>query len=194
MLDLLKRSSTYLLISGSMALVFGIVAAFFPFATAATVVVLWGVYALVDGVAAATMAARPGPGQSRGYLILTAIVGIVAGLVAVISPVSVGAALAWVLGAWLIVRGVLEIASAFAQRLSGSRWLLLLGGLFWLAAGALIVSYPGVAVLSVALWLGVMAIVWGIALLVVGVAVRRAAADAAPIRGQIVPPRNLPPA
>ena len=97
MIDLMKRSSTYLLVSGAVALLFGLVAAFFPIATAITLVVLWGVYALMDGITAAIMAFRPLPGQSRGFLIFTAVVGVIAGLVAIFSPVTAGFAL----GIWI---------------------------------------------------------------------------------------------
>lgn len=193
MIDLMKRSSTYLLVSGAVALLFGLVAAFFPIATAITLVILWGVYALMDGVTAAIMAFRPAPGQSRGYLVVAAVLGVVAGLIAIISPMTAGAALAWVLGLWLMVRGGLEIAAAFTQRQSAPRWLLVLGGVFWLIAGWLIMSSPGTAALAIALWLGVLAIVWGIVLLVVGVLVRRQAERAAPIRGEVVPPPIFPP-
>lgn len=194
MIDLMKRSSTYLLVSGAVALLFGLVAAFFPIATAITLVVLWGVYALMDGITAAIMAFRPLPGQSRGFLIFTAVVGVLAGLVAVLSPVTAGFALAWVLGVWLMLRGVIEIVSAFTQQQSAPRWLLVLGGVFWLIAGWLIVGSPEVAALAIALWLGVLAIVWGIVLLAVGFLVRREVKRVEPIPGQVIPPPTLPPA
>ncbi len=192
MIDLMKRSSTYLLVSGAVALLFGLVAAFFPIATAITLVVLWGVYALLDGVTAAIMAVRPAPGQSRGYLIFAAVLGVIAGLIAIISPMTAGAAFAWVLGLWLMVRGVLEIVAAFTQQQPAPRWLLVLGGVFWLVAGWLIMSSPGTAALAIALWLGVLAIIWGIVLLVVGTLVRREAKRAEPIRGEVVPPPIFP--
>ncbi len=194
MIDLMKRSSTYLFVSGAVALLFGLVAAFFPIATAITLVVLWGVYALLDGITAAAMAFRPRPDQSRGFLIFTAVVGVLAGLVAVLSPVTAGFALAWVLGVWLMLRGVVEIVSAFTQQQSAPRWLLVLGGVFWLIAGWLIVGSPEVAALAIALWLGVLAIVWGIVLLAVGFLVRREVKRVEPIPGQVIPPPTLPPA
>jgi uncharacterized membrane protein HdeD (DUF308 family) len=61
--------------------------------------------------------------------------------------------------------------------------------LLWLVAGVLVVSFPGVAALSISLWLGVLAIIWGIALLVAGVQVRKVAKETAPIEGQVVPPQ-----
>jgi uncharacterized membrane protein HdeD (DUF308 family) len=180
-----QRSSTSLFVFGALAVVFGVIAAIFPVATALTLVVLWGCYALIDGIVAGVMAFRPAEGSSRGLLILTAIVGILAGLFAIFHPISSGVALAWVLGIWLLVRGVMEIISAFSGQRETSRWLLVLGGLLWLAAGVLMVSFPGVAALSISLWIGVLAIIWGIVLVVVGFRVRKASkqqADAAGVR------------
>ena len=94
-----------------------------------------------------------------------------------------------VLGIWLIIRGVMELIGAFTNPQGQSRWLLALGGLLWLVAGVLVVSFPGVAALSISLWLGVLAIIWGIALLVAGVQVRKVAKETAPIEGQVVPPQ-----
>ena len=56
MTDLMKRSSTTLLVFGAVSVVFGLIAAFFPVATAVTLVVLWGIYALIDGITAAVLA------------------------------------------------------------------------------------------------------------------------------------------
>ena len=64
--ELMKRSSTSLLVFGALAVVFGLVASFFPVATALTLVVLLGVYALIDGVAAGVMAFRPAEGSREG--------------------------------------------------------------------------------------------------------------------------------
>lgn len=191
MIDLMKRSSTYLFVSGAVALLFGLVAAFFPIATGITLVVLWGIYALLDGITAAGMAFNPRPDQSRGYLIFTAVVGILAGGIAVVSPITAGLALLWVLGVWLILRGVIEIVSAFTQPQAAPRWLLVLGGLFWLLAGWLVLSAPDTAAaLIIALWLGILAIVWGIVLITVGFLVRRQVNRIAPIEGEVVPPSD----
>lgn len=192
--ELMQRSSTYLMVSGALALIFGLVAAFFPVATALTLVVLWGVYALIDGVAAAVMAFRPDGRKARGFLILAAVVGIAAGLFAIIHPVNSAVALAWVVGVWLIVRGVLELVGAFTNSQPGPRWLLVLGGVLWIVAGWLVVSFPGVAALSISLWIGVLAIIWGIVLLLAGWQVRTLAKAAMPIPGQVVPPGSGPPA
>ena len=187
--ELMKRSSTTLLVFGAVSVVFGLIAAFFPIATAVTLVVLWGIYALIDGITAAVLAFSREGRQARGFLIFAAVVGIAAGLFAVFQPIRSAVALAWVLGIWLIIRGVMELIGAFTNPQGQSRWLLALGGLLWLVAGVLVVSFPGVAALSISLWLGVLAIIWGIALLVAGVQVRKVAKETAPIEGQVVPPQ-----
>ena len=83
MTDLMKRSSTTLLVIGAVSEVFGLIAAFFPVATAVTLVVLWGIYALIDGITAAVLAFSREGRQARGFLIFAAVVGIAAGLFAV---------------------------------------------------------------------------------------------------------------
>ena len=113
MRELMNRSSTALFAFGALAVGFGVVAAVFPVGTALTLIVLWGIYALLDGIAAAVMAFRPAEDQSRGFLILAAVFGIAAGLLAILHPIGSGVALAWILGVWLMVRGVLEFVGAF---------------------------------------------------------------------------------
>lgn len=186
--ELMNRSSTTLIWFGGLAVAFGLVAAFFPLGTVITLVVLWGIYALLDGIAAAIMAFSRNGRSSRGFLILAAVVGIAAGLFAVFQPVKSGAALAWVLGIWLIVRGVMELVGAFTNRDGRSRVMIGLGGVLWLVAGVLVVSFPGVAALTISLWIGVLAIIWGLALLVAGFHVRKMAKLSAPIPGEVVPP------
>lgn len=187
MKGLMNRSSTALFVFGVLAVVFGVVAAVFPVGTALTLIVLWGIYALLDGIAAAVMAFRPAEDQSRGFLILTAVFGIAAGLLAILHPIGSAVALAWILGVWLMVRGVLELVGAFSGKQSNSRWLLVLGGVLWLVAGWLVVSSPGVAALSISLWLGVLAIVWGIVLLVAGFRARSAAKQSPEASAQVPP-------
>lgn len=185
MIDLMKRSPTSLIVFGALATIFGLVAAFFPVTTALTLMLLWGIYALIDGASAAFLAFKENRPKSRGLLLFTAAVGIVAGLFAVLQPFKSAVALAWVIGLWLIVRGVIEVIAAFTNTDVQSRWLLALGGALWVVGGILVISFPGMAALAISLWLGVLAIIWGIALLVAGIHLRRTSKESAPIEGQV---------
>ena len=103
---------------------------------------------------------------------LSGILGVLAGIVCVFRPFSSAVALAWVLGIWLIVRGIVEIAAAFAHVHPRPRWLMVLGGVLWIVAGLLFVANPGESALTVSLWLGILAIFSGALLIGAGFAVR----------------------
>lgn len=177
MTNLLRRSSNQLFITGAIAIVFGLIAAIYPIGTAVTLVVIWGAYALVDGVLALITAYRPEGRPARAVLIAVGAIAILAGLMALFRPVDSAVALAWVLGIWLIVRAVFELASAFADQPRGPRWLIALTGALWLLAGILIVSFPGQAAVTIAVWLGLIAIGCGILGILAGFALRSKAAQ-----------------
>lgn len=178
-MDLLtKQSTTVLFISGAMAVIFGIVAAFFPGQTAGVLVILWAIYALVDGAIALFGAFSGGfKGGYSWFLVVTGALGLVAGILVLANPFEGAAVLVVVLGIWLIARGVMMFISAFSAE-STQRWLLLLAGALFALAGVLLVSHPVEGIEAIALWLGVIAIAWGTTLLVAGYMGRRAAQQA----------------
>lgn len=169
---LIRRSSSVLIALGALAVVFGLIASIWPISTVVTLVVIWGIYALVDGVTAFVFASRSQGASSRTLLIVTGIIGVLAGLMAIFRPLSSGAALAWVLGIWLIARGITELVGAFGEALTQPRWLLALGGIAWLIAGILFVANPGAAALTLTVWLGILAVLWGLMAISAGLVVR----------------------
>ena len=123
-----RRTPTVLIVSGVLALIFGIVAMVWPVGAAISMVIIWASYALVDGISALVLAFRPEGKEGKGFLIFSGIMGIIAGLVGLFMPVSSAVALAWVLGIWLLARGILEIGAAFGHERATPRWLLVVGG------------------------------------------------------------------
>jgi uncharacterized membrane protein HdeD (DUF308 family) len=86
-------------------------------ATAILLLAIWIAVAFIfRGVStAATAISDPGmPG--RGWAIFFGVISILAGIVVMASPITSLVLLAWVVGIWLIVMGVFEIASAFSIR------------------------------------------------------------------------------
>lgn len=167
-----RRSSTYLIISGVLAVIFGLIAAIDPISSILTLVVLWGWYALMDGLFAVISAFRPDERGARGYLLLTGVLGLVAGLVVITKPFSSAVTLTWILGIWMMVRGVIELGLAVIGHRAGQRLSLVLSGLLWLLAGILIASNPGAALMGISTWISVVAIIWGILLLAGGILLR----------------------
>lgn len=177
MTSLFRRSWGTLIALGVLAVVFGLVASIWPIETTAVLVTLWGVYALVDGVMALMLAFSEAGRSARGWLIFVGAIGVVAGLLAIFRPFSSAAALAWILGIWLITRGVLE--SDLGLRRSGEHLPLARRSqrTALLVAGGILVARPGAAALAVSVWLGILAIAWGILLLGGGFALRRSIKD-----------------
>ena len=171
--DFLTWSWTVLVVQGVVAVILGVVALVWPAITLIALVFLWGIWALVDGIAMGAAAFRPGPTGRRILFGIMAVLGIVAAFFAFFRPGLTAVALTWILGLWLIVRGVFELVGAFSSTLPAPRWLIVLGGLIDLVLGILFVANPGTGVVTIIWVVGVLAIVWGIVFVVLGLMVRK---------------------
>ena len=82
--------------------------------------------------------------------------------------------LVYLIAAWAVLTGVLEIAAAVRLRkhITGEWWLALTGVLS-IAFGVLVSLYPGAGALVMVLWIGAYAIIFGVLLLVVAFKLRR---------------------
>jgi uncharacterized membrane protein HdeD (DUF308 family) len=175
--NFLTWSWKVLVVQGVVAVILGIVALVWPSITLIALVFLWGIWALVDGIAMGAAAFRPGPTGGRILFGVMAVLGILAAFFAFVRPGVTAVALTWILGIWLIVRGIFELVGAFSSTLQAPRWLLVLGGLLDLVLGILFVANPGTGVVAIIWVVGVMAIVWGIVFVVLGLTVRKGAAE-----------------
>lgn len=180
-----------LLVRGVLGVIFGILAIAWPVETAIALALLWGFWALADGIGSLVQAFQPGAkGMGRVWLILLGVVALVAAFFAIFSPAVTAVVLTWILGIWLIVRGAFEIVGAFFSSTSFPRWLLVVTGILSLVLGVLFVANPGAAAVSLAFWLGIVALAWGVALVVLGLMLRseRAAATGPVSAGPTTPP------
>ena len=137
-------------------------------------VLLLGCWALADGAATIAQAfGHHGWGQRVGLLFLGALT-LVAAVIAITRPGLTAATLTWILGIWLVVRGLFEILAAFFSRsLQTSRWILVLSGVVDGVIGVVLMANPGAAALSIAFLIGLLALVWGLVFLGLAFAVRR---------------------
>ena len=145
------------LLRGIASLIFGILAFFWPGLTLLTLIFLWGAYALVDGVFAlwSAISGRVGEMQSRWWLALVGLCGVVAGILTFAWPGITGLILLFFIAGWAIATGIFQIVGAIRLRKEiEGEWLLILGGLLSIAFGVLLIAWPGV---------GALAVVWVIA-------------------------------
>jgi uncharacterized membrane protein HdeD (DUF308 family) len=158
---------------GIVGLVFGVIALAWPGETVVAFVILWGLWALVDGIGSLVEGFGTGPGSPRWLHLLMGLASLIVAFFAIFSPSMTASALTWLVGIWLIVRGVFElVAAAVGSGLTG-RGFLVASGVVDLVLGILFAANPGRAAVGIAWLLGLVAIVWGLVFLVIGLVVRR---------------------
>jgi uncharacterized membrane protein HdeD (DUF308 family) len=173
--DLLAVAWKLLLLRGVIGIVLGIVLVAWPQATIVVLMVLVGIWALVDGVGlAAQVFAKGASAGQRVFFGVMALIALVVALVAIFRPGVAASAVTWFLGIWLLVRGLFELVGAFSSTITAPRWLLVLGALLDLVLGWLFVTNPGTAVVAVAWVIGLFAIAWGVVFVVLALAARSA--------------------
>jgi len=153
-----------LLLRGIAAILFGVLAFVWPGITLISLTFLWGAYALVDG-AVSLWAAIVGKGSEvtpRWWLAVVGAAGILAGLVAFLSPGITALVLLMFIAGWAIVTGVFQIIGAVRLRKEiEGEWLLALSGALAILFGIALIAVPGAGLLSMVWLIGAFAIVAG---------------------------------
>lgn len=150
---------------GLVAILFGIVAIVWPGMTLAVLVLLFGAYALVDGILDIFAAIR-GDASHRVWMLVEGIVGVGAGLAAFFWPGLTALVLLYIIAFWAIITGVLEIVEAIRLRqVISNEVALIIGGVLSVLFGILLLAAPGTGALAVVFIIGIYAIIFGIALL-----------------------------
>ena len=129
---------------GVAAVVFGLVALFLPMPSLFALVILFGAYAIVDGIFNLVMAGR-GARQGRpwGSLVFAGVASVAAGVLTFMWPRITALALVLLIAAWSIVHGVSEIVAAvWLRKQIRGEWLLGLIGALSVAFGVLLVLFP----------------------------------------------------
>jgi uncharacterized membrane protein HdeD (DUF308 family) len=164
-----------LALRGVVALLFGIAALIWPGITLAVLVLMFGAYALVDGAFAVVSAAR-GRGRRRDWwvVLLEGLAGIIAGIFAFLWPLVAALVLVYLIAAWALFTGVMEIIAAVRLRREiENEWLLALTGVASIIFGVLLMVWPVAGALAVVTIIGIYAIVFGIVMLILAFRLRR---------------------
>lgn len=153
------------LLRGLAAIVFGILAFAWPGITIWSLIIVFGAYALVDGVFAIIAAATGGAPAPRWWMAVVGVIGILAGIVAFVYPVLTGLTLLMLIAAWAIVSGIFEIVGAIRLRKEiDNEWLLILHGVLSVLFGLFIWLNPGAGALAMIWVIGAYAIIGGVLL------------------------------
>jgi uncharacterized membrane protein HdeD (DUF308 family) len=170
MLANLARAWYWIALRGLFAVLFGIFAFIWPGITLAVLVLMWGAYAIADGVMALIAAyTMHEEGKPMGSLIVVGILGIAAGVVAFLWPAMTALVLLLFIASWAVLMGIFEIAAAIRLRKHiENEWLLALSGVVSIVFGVLMFLQPGAGALAVVWLIGSFAIFFGILLIALG--------------------------
>jgi uncharacterized membrane protein HdeD (DUF308 family) len=175
MLHALAKGWWLLLLRGIAAIAFGVLAFLWPGLTLVTLVLLYGAFALVDGVlslvAAFTGSAKPVP---TWWLVVVGLLGIAAAAVTFLWPGITAVLLVLFIGAWALVHGIFEIIGAIQLRKEiDNEWMLILGGVLSVLFGAIILIAPGAGALGLVWAIAAYSIVFGITFIALSLRLRK---------------------
>ncbi len=164
---------------GAAALAFSAVILGWPNIGLAALIALFGVFALVSGIATIAGAFSPPiPGGRRVWLVFEGLLGIAVGVVVFIWPGLSALGLLFAIAAWALAVGVLEITLAFVLPISGGRSLLLaLGGLLSAAFGVIMFAHPGAGAVALLALIAAFALVTGVMQITFALELRRVVAE-----------------
>ncbi len=174
-LEHMHKEWGWIALRGLCALIFGLLALVMPAATLAVLVLLWGAYALVDGVLALVAGVRMREhGKPLWPLIIVGLVGIAAGIVTFFWPGVTALTLIFIIGSWAIAIGVFQVMAAIRLRKQiQGEWVHALSGLLSIVFGLLVVLRPGAGAIALTWLIGWFAICFGVLLLVVAFRLRK---------------------
>src|ERR1700676_1330870 len=164
MLHTLARNWWALAVRGLVAVLFGLLTFTLPGITLVTLVLLFGAYALVDGIFNVVAFFRVA--SHHWAWLVEGVIGIIAGLVTFAWPAITAIVLLYVIAFWAIFTGIFEIIAGIRLRkVITNEWLLIVMGAVSLLFGLFILFAPAAGALAIVLWIGAYALVFGIFLL-----------------------------
>ncbi|AGT07557.1 HdeD family acid-resistance protein [Paracoccus aminophilus] len=164
-----------LLIRGIAAVIFGLIALFYPGLTAYVLLLTFGIYALVDGVMAIIVGFRRKGSDDRWWSwLIDGALSIIIGLMAIFWPIATALAILFWIGAWAVVVGILRLIAAIKLRheIEGE-WALGLSGILMVIWGVLLFAMPVSGILSLTWLFGIFALLAGITMIVLSFRVRK---------------------
>jgi len=157
--------SWLLAVVGVLSLVAGVIILFKPSDSLSTLAVIAGIFLLLDGIlelADSLMRSTP----NRGLVALIGVLSAIVGVLLIRHPIGGVAAVALLIGIWLIAIGVVRFATAF-EEYENRAWHAL-AGIIEVIAGVVIVANPDIGFGTLALLVGFGFILNGIGMLALG--------------------------
>jgi uncharacterized membrane protein HdeD (DUF308 family) len=164
----------WLLAFGIITLVAGVVVLAWPGRTLVVIAVLFGIQLIVTGIFrfVAAFATDDLTGGTRVLFALLGVLSLIIGLYAVRHVLITLLALSLLLGIFWIVNGVVELFTVLSHReMRGRGWTALMGALS-IIAGIILLAYPSISLVVLAVILSVWLLVFGIMQIILAIQIR----------------------
>jgi uncharacterized membrane protein HdeD (DUF308 family) len=161
-------------LSGIVSVAVGIIAIAYPDITLRVLGIIFGINILLVGGIALLMAFDTNSDTTHSVMrLIVGFIAVIAGLTLLVRPGASVAAVLIVISFWLIVVGVADLLRGITIR--EGRWTSIVLGVIGIAAGVVLVADPDIGITTIALIAGIVFIVRGLAEVVYGFDLRRAA-------------------
>jgi len=158
------------LLRGLLSILFGIFLLLSPGLAAVTLVTVFGIYAMVDGVFAVGGAVLGNKTTNNRLILgLEGVLGVIFGFLVLSWPGLSVIVLMQVIAIWALVTGAIQIVAAFAV----SNWWLAMAGLLSILFGVYFFRFPGEGAVVLLTIIGMYAIVFGILFVIFSFRIRR---------------------
>lgn len=174
--NLLVRNWWTVMVRGVAALAFGLITLVVPGITLGALLMVFGAFVIVDGLFSLAAGIKASGHRERWEsLVVSGVMGLAAGLIALFAPIAAAVGFALLIGVWSLVTGVSQILAAIRlRRVIENEWLMGLGGALSVALGLVFLLLPDVAMLTLVWWVGLFATTSGVMLVALALRLRNA--------------------
>ena len=160
--NILKKN--FVSLNGILAIVFGLVALFFPGLTLATLGILFSIAILIGGIMLTTGSLRIRKINQRWYiLLLEGIIGILIGIIILARPELVATVFVTIIGLWAIIIGLVFLFAYLRSKLpSFSNIFILIVSVLSLLTGIFIIVNPFESTRVITILIGIYAVIYGL--------------------------------
>lgn len=180
MLEVLARNWWMVAIRGGLAVLLGLITVLVPGIRLGELVILFAIYAILDGLLAAASAMRVSPWVLGAWPVaFQGLAGLSLGVLALVYP-WVPRSLVHIIAAWGFVTGLLEVVAAVRlPRDTGGHWLLGTGGVSSIFLALFIVVLPRAVRGRLVYAIGVYALLYGVIVSLAAFGFRKAVRESA---------------
>jgi len=169
----LARNWWAVALRGVFAILFALIAFFWPGATILSFALFFSAYMLVDGVFGIVSGIRAAARHERwGLLILEGILDILVGVIAFAMPGLTVVFFITLLAVWSLITGILMIVAAFKLNPAFGRGFMIASGIVSVLFGIALLIAPLIGAVVLTWWLGAYALAFGIALIILAFRLR----------------------